>query len=172
MDSEFRKPYEYQEDNRGLILLFIIMILVIDILQTLSFASQEYKYLRHIPVLGIGLLISGLIYIIYIIYTVVTVYRMKENFVSSAKRYIIIRTIFSVCNYIIIFFNMWKNDNLIGNSIDQYPTLGKMIVGELIIPLIYMLSFSIVWYLYFTFSKRCRNAKKTMNNDSNDEKWL
>ncbi|HPU62946.1 MAG TPA: hypothetical protein PK304_02210 [Mobilitalea sp.] len=167
MDSDFRKPFEYKEDNKGLIILFIIMILVIDPLQTLSFASQEYKYLRHIPVLGIMFLITGGIFFAYTVYTAVVVFRMKGNFSAAAKRYLILRTVYSVLNYIIIFFNILKKENLIGNSVGQYPTFGKMIVGELVVPLLYILSFSIAWYLYFTYSKRCRNAQ--IHKDMNDE---
>lgn len=162
MSSEFRKPYEYEEEKKGLIILFIAMILAIDILQTLSFATQEYMYFRHIPVFGIGFLVLGGLFITYIIYIAVTVFRMKENFANRAKRYIIIRTVFSLCNYIIIFLNIIKNENLIGDSIDQYPTYREMIIGELIVPLLYILSFSLIWYLYFTYSRRCRNVNSDM----------
>lgn len=160
MSDEFRKPFEYKEDKKGLIILFIIMILVIDILQTLSFASQEYKYLGHIPVLGLGFLIMGGLFIIYIIYTAATVFRMKENFVDAAKRYIIIRTVFTLFNFIIVFINIIKKENLVGNAINQYPTFNEMIVGELVIPLLYILLFSVIWYLYFTYSNRCKNVGK------------
>lgn len=159
MDSEYRKPYEYEEEKRGLILLFIIMILVIDILQTLSFASLENKYLGHIKVLGITFYIMAAIFILYIIYTTVIVYKMKGNFVLAAKKYIIVRTIFSVINFLIIFFNFIKHENLIGESPDQYQSLEYMLLWELFIPLFYIISFSLVWYLYFTFSKRCRNLQ-------------
>lgn len=170
MDEDFRKPYEYKEYRRGLITLFIVMILVMDIMQTLSFATLENKYLGNMPVLGIIFWIMGILYIIYIIYTAVIVYKLKDNFVASAKRYIVIRSVYSVCNYLIIFFNIIKTESLVGDSTDQYSTYGKMIVEELVIPLFYILSFSIVWFLYFTFSKRCKNWKKIKDQyDIDDE---
>lgn len=163
MDSEYRKPYEYEEEKRGLILLFVIMILAIDILQTLSFASLENKYLGHMKILGISLYIMAMIFIIYIIYTAVIVFKMKGNFVLAAKRYIIIRTIFSLFNFLIIFLNILKHEKLIGEAQDQYQSVGVMLLWELFIPLFYIISFSLVWYLYFTYSKRCRNVEVKEN---------
>ncbi|MDD4113409.1 MAG: hypothetical protein PHC56_10330, partial [Herbinix sp.] len=89
MDSEFRKPFEFEEEKKGLVLLFVIMILAIDTLQTLSFATQESKYLENTPILGIASLIIGGMFVLYIIYTTVIVFRMKGNYVVAAKRYII-----------------------------------------------------------------------------------
>jgi len=156
MDKEFRKPYEYEEDKKGLIILFIIMILGIDILQTVSFVSLECKYFgsKLLPVIGFILL--GVMFIIYIIYTSVTVFKMKADFVKKAKRYILIRTLFSVLSYVIIFIGIVRNENLIGNGAGQYHSFKDMIIGELVVPLMYIISFSVIWYLYFSLSKRCK----------------
>ena len=160
MDSEFRKPFEFEEEKKGLVLLFVIMILAIDTLQTLSFATQESKYLENTPILGIASLIIGGMFVLYIIYTTVIVFRMKGNYVVAAKRYIIIRTIFSLINFLFVFYNIMKHENLIGEAQDQYQSMGVMLLWELIIPLFYILSFSVIWYLYFTYSKRCRKVKE------------
>lgn len=159
MDSEYRKPYEYEEEKRGLIQIFIAMILVVDILQTLSFAAQENKYLGNITLIKIIIDVQAVLFILYIIYTSVVVYRMKEKFVSAAKRYLIIRTIFSLGNLFIVFYNILKHEKLIGKGLDQYGTTGNMLLWELGLPLFYIISFSLGWYLYFTFSKRCRGKK-------------
>lgn len=159
MDSEYRKPYEYEEEKRGLIILFISMILAIDTLQTLSFATQADMYVGHIWVLGNILFIMAAIFILYSIYTAVVVFRMKANFVVAAKRYIIIRSIFSLFYFFLVFFNRLKHENLIGKSQDQYMSVFSMLYLELFMPLFFILFFSITWYLYFTYSKRCRNIK-------------
>ena len=160
MDSEFRKPYEYEEEKRGLIVLFVVTILAIDILQTLYFAAQEYKYLGHIPILGGTFLIIGSLFIIYIIYTAVVVFRMKDNFVFKAKQYVVIRVIYSVINFLIVFYNIVTKEELIGDSQDQYLEFGRMLLVELVVPLIFIISFSLVWFLYFTYSRRCRRKGK------------
>ena len=73
MDNTFRKPYEYQEDKRGLIILFISMILSIDTIQTIAFATQTHMYISHIPVLSYIIFIMATLFILYIIYTAVVV---------------------------------------------------------------------------------------------------
>ncbi len=162
MDSEYRKPYEYEEEKRGWIILFVVMILAIDILQTLSFASQEYKYMGNIPVIGAGFYVIAGLFILYIIYTTVIVFGMKGNFAAAAKRYIIIRTVFTLCNFFITFFNILSHESLIGEAEDQYMGTGSMLLWELVIPLAYIIGFSVVWYLYFTYSKRCRKAVENL----------
>ena len=158
MDSEFRKPFEYKEEKRGFLILFIVSILVIDTLQTLSFATQEYKYLGNIPILGAGFLIIGALFIAYIIYTAIIVYRLKDGFVKKTKNYLIIRTIFSVTNFLIVFYNIITKEKLVGEEPEQYLSTNSMLIYELYVPLFYMLSFSVIWYLYFTFSRRCRGG--------------
>ncbi|MDD4113668.1 MAG: hypothetical protein PHC56_11675, partial [Herbinix sp.] len=112
------------------------------------------------PILGIASLIIGGMFVLYIIYTTVIVFRMKGNYVVAAKRYIIFRTIFSLINFLFVFYNIMKHENLIGEAQDQYQSMGIMLLWELIIPLFYILSFSVIWYLYFTYSKRCRKVKE------------
>lgn len=159
MDDEYRKPYEYEEEKKGLVQIFVAMILVIDILQTLSFAAQESKYLGNIKPLSVIPNVLAVLFILYIIYTSITVYRMKEKFVLTAKIYLIVRTIFSLSNFFVVFYNILKHENLIGDGQDQYKTMGSMLLWELGLPLFYMISFSVVWFLYFTYSKRCRGKR-------------
>lgn len=160
MDNTFRKPYEYQEDKRGLIILFISMILSIDTIQTIAFATQTHMYMSHIPVLSYIIFIMATLFILYIIYTAVVVYRMKSNFVVSAKTYLFIRTIFSLLLFLSLFFNRFKHENLIGESEEQYSSVISMLYLELFMPLFFILLFSIGWYLYFTYSKRTRNVSR------------
>lgn len=159
MGNEFRKPYEYEEEKRGLIVLFISMILSVDILQTIFFATQEDRYLGDSPTLVIALFIIAGVFIMYTLYTSVVVFRMKSNFVVAAKRYIIIRTILFLFNFFVVFFNRLLQENLVGEEPDQYLSIGYMLYIEVFMPLFFIISLSVVWYLYFTYSKRCRNVK-------------
>ncbi|NLK03764.1 MAG: hypothetical protein GX319_05070, partial [Clostridiales bacterium] len=51
MNNEFSKPYEYEDEKRGLLVLFISMILSVDSIQTIFLATQNDKYIGDIPFL-------------------------------------------------------------------------------------------------------------------------
>lgn len=161
MSNEYKRPYEYEEEKKGLITVFVAMILGIDTIQTIFFAFQNDKYMSHITFIRIVYYLLAFFYILYTIYTAVTVYRMKNDFVGVAKRYIIIRTIYSIINYVIIFLNRLKYENMIGKSADEYlyQSNAFMIYVEIILPFFFVILFCVLWYLYFTYSKRCRNRQ-------------
>ena len=156
MNNEFSKPYEYEDEKRGLLVLFISMILSVDSIQTIFLATQNDKYIGDIPFLKVILYILVGLFLLFIIYTSISVYRMKSNFVTVAKRYIIIRTILLLIGSLIVFLNRIKYEDLVGKHPGQYLTKGSMLYIELFMPLFFILVFSLAWYLYFTCSKRCR----------------
>ncbi len=161
MDDEFRKPYEYHEEKRGFLLVFILTLITFDILQTLSLGAQVNEAFKAEPVLRISFLILSSAFLIYTILTALHCYRLKVNFVSWSKIYIIVRAIISTTYVIIIYVHRTTHEHLVGNGTNQYPTVQKMVIEELIIPLAYVIGFSIIWYLYFTFSRRCKELVKS-----------
>jgi hypothetical protein len=146
--DEFRKPYEYTEEKRGFILLFIIMLLTIDILQAPLYIVQGYGSFKHIPVLSISFAVVSILYLLFLLFTAMTCYKMKKNLVAVSKAYLIVRTIFLVSCVIILFINV--------SNIKDYETAVEYYFRELIAPLAFELVLSIGWYLYFLKSKRCR----------------
>jgi hypothetical protein len=161
MRDEYKKPYEYEEEKRGLIVLFISMILSIDTLSVIFFVAQINIYL-DIPILRVLLFVMAGVFVLYIIYTSFKVHRMKSKFVLVAKRYIIIRTILFLISHFLIFLNRIRNEDLIGKGTNQYLTKGAMLYMELFIPMFFVLAFSVIWYLYFTFSKRSRAKSNSL----------
>ncbi|MDF2943633.1 MAG: hypothetical protein K0S01_2491 [Herbinix sp.] len=162
--DEFRKPYEYEEEKRGVILLFVIMLISVDIFLTLSYTVQVYGILKHIPTLGIGFMVIGILFILFILFTAITCYKLKKNMVTIAKTYLIVRAVFTICSLLIVFFNSFSNESMIGNGTKQYRTVNELIFTVLLAPLAYDLVFSIAWYLYFLKSKRC---KELVNRPTN-----
>lgn len=156
--EEFRKPYEYFEERRGVILIFIVMILFADIFLSLNCTDQLYNKFWQTPVLSIGFLVIGIAFLLFLLYTAVSCYKLKKNMVTTAKAYLIIRTVFMIGNNIILFIHDKKFD--IGNGPDQYVTFGKYFIGVLLLPVAYDLVFGIAWYLYFVKSRKCREFKK------------
>jgi hypothetical protein len=162
MEDEFRKPFEYNEEKRGFILVFTLLLITFDILQTLSLTSQVYEVFKNSSILQIIAVTLGVIFVIYILYTAVICYSMKANTVNRAKTYLIVRAILSTCYVMIVFLDRRNHLNLIGDGVEQYKTTNDMIVGELIIPLAYVLVFSLIWFLYFSLSKRCKEIGKKL----------
>ncbi len=153
--DEFRKAYEYTEEKRGLILLFIIMIITIDTLQAPCYIVPVYGNLKHIPVLGICFMAISILYVLFILLTAMTCYKVKKNMVIISKTYLVVRTIFLVgCIIILFLYNVHGNNNtLIGK---HYNSDIALLFTEIIGPIAFELVFSAGWYLYFTKSKRCR----------------
>lgn len=160
MDEEFRKPYEYEEEKRGLILLFAMMIIVIDILPTLSFIARLYDAFSHIRALGIGLVVIGILFILYTVFTAAVCITLNKKLVTLAKLYLIIQAVYTAACYVILFFYSLENENMIGTGPDQYQTFGEMLTWELLSPLVYIAVFTVGWFLYFIKSKRCKEFLK------------
>lgn len=160
--DEFRKPFEYEEEKRGFILVFIFMLIIVDVIQTLSLTTQVYKIFKQNSVLKNGFMVAGVLFLLYVLYTAITCYRLSKNMVTIAKSYLIVRVIFSALLVVIVYINAIKNENLIGNGIQQYKTEAQMVLEELLIPLGYVFVFSIIWYVYFLKSKRCKEFLKNI----------
>lgn len=156
MDQEFRKPFEYDEEKRGLILLFVIMLIAIDSLQTLTFILRFYEYFQNIPVIGIGFMVLGILFMLFTFFTAFVCFRLKKSMVSVSKKYLVVRAIVTAGSIITLFLYAVNNDKMVGNGLVQYKSTGEMIAWELIMPFVYLLTFSVGWYLYFTKSKRCK----------------
>jgi hypothetical protein len=160
MDEEFRKPYEYHEEKRGFILVFILTLITFDILQTLSLSAQVNEVFKSVPVVRIFFLILSVLFVIFTLYTAVICYQLKQKLVKVSKLYLIIRAIISTGYVVIIYVYRISRVHLVGDGQQQYKTVNEMVIGELIIPLAYVIVFSVIWYVYFILSKRCKNLVK------------
>jgi hypothetical protein len=159
MDEMFRKPFEYEEEKRGLIILFIIMLIVIDTLQTFSFTTQLYEAYQN-SALRTVFVILCILSILSMLFTAVNCSKMRKKMLPIAKLYLLIRVIYYVGCVILLYIYSVNHLHLIGEGEGRYSTEGQMIFGELVVPFAYILAFSIGWYLYFIKSKRCRELLK------------
>lgn len=154
--DEFRKPFEYHEEKKGFILFFICAILAVDILQTLSLTAQVYQAFEHFPVLRYACIVIAIVFGLFMLYTLIICSKLKRSLVVTSKIYLMVRAVLSTIYLIISFIYSINTKDLIGYGIDQYETVGDMVFGELVLALIYIWVFSILWYLYFIKSKRCK----------------
>lgn len=157
--DEFRKPYEYNEEKRGLILLFIIMLILIDIFQGPLYIVPVYDILKKIPVISSVFMVLSCLYILFILYTAITCYKLKKNMVIVSKLYLIVRVVFMISCIIIFFLYNIKGKTMIGLG-SQYNTVAEYSIPGLIAPIVFVLAFSTGWYTYFLKSKRCKELVK------------
>ncbi len=160
MNEEFRKPFEYEEEKRGLLLVFIIMIAVIDILPTLSFMARFYDVFGNNRILQVFLIAVCILFILYTVFTAYICYTLNKKLVALSKLYLMIQAVFTAACYILLFFSIADYDSLIGIGTIQYETFGEMLTWELLLPLAYIAVFTVGWYLYFIKSRRCKELLK------------
>lgn len=151
--DDFRKPYEYVEEKRGFILLFVFMLITIDIIQAPVCIVQAYGHLKQNAVLGTAFMVLSFLYMLFIPYTAVTCYHLKKKLVRVSKVYLVVRAVFlSGCIMTAFLYNM---KNLLVEGRDNNNFL-ELLFLYLILPLVLNLALSVGWYLYFIKSKRCR----------------
>jgi hypothetical protein len=153
--DDFKKPYEYNEDKRGPILYFVIMLVSLDILLAVMYTVQVSKAFNQNTALYYGSLAINILYFLFIIYTAVTCFRLKRNLVTISKLYLFIRAIYSTISAFIVFFHIVNKEGMVGAGM-QYESFNLVILQVLIVPLTCVILISVIWYLYFTKSKRCR----------------
>lgn len=151
--DEFKKPYEYFEDKRGLILLFIFTLITIDVYQVFIYIVPTYGDLKHIPVLSICFLAISILYLLFLLFTIISCYQLKKNMPNISKIYLIVRTIFLSSCIIILFLYEVDIKNMLAFG-KRYNSVIKLYITGLISPIAFVLLFSVGWYLYFLKSKR------------------
>jgi hypothetical protein len=157
--NEFQKPYEYTEDKKGAILYFVIMLISLDVLFGVTYTVQVGRAFREAPFLYYCSFAIHILYLLFILYTAITCFRLKKNLVITSKIFIIFKTVYSTVCAIIVFFNAIQVEGGIGGSMSE-DKISILALQILIVPLTCVYFTSIVWFLYFSKSKRCKEIAK------------
>jgi hypothetical protein len=157
--SDFKKPYEYEEEKGmgGLLMLFFVMLVTVEVLLGLMFLLQGYAVLKAVPYLGPAFLVVGIGYLLFILTTCFTLRRASRYAVSISKIFLVARALFLTPVYVLLFTRFSRNLGL-------FPRLrlgGDLAPVGLIVPLAYILLFSGLWYYYLSSSRRVRQLMKT-----------
>ncbi|MDI9514128.1 MAG: hypothetical protein GX384_05340 [Clostridiaceae bacterium] len=152
--DEFRKPFEYDDEKRGLLILFIIMVITIDGSIAVALTLQVYGVFKTVPMVAMVFAATGVLYILSILYTAVYCYRLKEGTAKVAKVYLVIRVLFTVFSIVVVYLRNVSDERLIGSGPQQFRSIEELSRIGLIYPIIYTLTFSALWFLYFSRSKR------------------
>ncbi len=162
MDDEFRKPYEYEEERiGGLLLFFVIMLVAVDLSLTVALVYQGYNAMKHLPAISVTFLVVSPLYAAFLLYTVVVCYKTKKSMIKVSKVFLVVRAIFTTLCLVIIYLNNLADPSAVGTGNNQFKSVFELTMIVFVLPLVYMLFFSGIWYLYFSKSKKCAELVKS-----------
>jgi len=159
MLDEFRKPYEYEEETGFIwpVRLFCILLIFVEMFLGIMFLFQLNKYLGSNPIFNNTAIVLTVLYMVYILVTIIFLLKnVKKYALKIAKSYLIGRLVYLVPSIIVIFSFTVNDPSAVGSGNGKFQSVTDIILRLLMVPLIYILAFSISWYIYFTKSKRIK----------------
>lgn len=162
MNDEFRKPYEYEEERiGGLLLFFVIMVVAVDLFLDVALVYQSYLAMRRLLAISIAFLATSALYTCFLFYTVFVCYKTKKNIIKVSKAFLIVRALFSTLCLVIIYLYNLADPTAIGPGNNQFSSVFELTMVVFALPLAYMLFFSGIWFLYFSKSKKIADLVKS-----------
>ncbi len=160
MLDEFRKPYEYEEDTGVIwpIRIFCMLLLSVEAFLSVICIFQLNEFLVSIPLARIIARVLTLVFLVYILVTIVFLFKLERHALIIAKSYLISRLFYLIPSISVIFSYIINDKNSIGAGYGKFESVNDIIAMVLVTPLIYILLFSISWYIYFNKSKRVKEA--------------
>lgn len=158
MLDEFRKPYEY-EDETGVIWpvrIFCIILLSVEMFLSIICIFQLNEVLGGVPIARAIARGFTILFVVYIIVTLIFLLKVEKHALKIAKSYLVARLFYLIPSIIVIFSYTINDKNAIGFGYGKFQSVNNIIVMLLVTPLLYVLLFSISWYMYFTKSKRIK----------------
>ena len=157
--EDFRKQFEYTEEKRGFILLFIFMLIAVDIYQAFIYIMPAYNNLLQTPAIRTCFISIATLYILSIPFTAFVCYKLNKHMLTISKAYLFFRSIVLISSIAIIFiFNVNFSKKVAFGDI--YTSLLQVIFMKLILPITFVLVFSVGWYIYFIRNKSCRDFQQ------------
>jgi len=155
----FGKTYEYEEDEKrvsGVLLIFNIMLLVCETIIGIILILQMYNALKSITVLAVASIILGILYISFILFTCFALSKIPKYAIKIVKTFLALRIVVLVLSSIVKFISEYNNKSKMGTDFFQYHSVNDAVLRILVLPIAYILIFSILWYLYFIKSKKVK----------------
>jgi len=158
--SEFRKPFEYEEEHGlgGLLLFFLVMLLSVEVLLALAVLIQGYALLKGVPFLGPVVLVLGSAYFAFILVACVALKRMSRHAIGIAKSLLAVRALVLAPAFGLIFSRLSANPRMLS----WFRTRGNLVTFGLVIPLAYTVLFSGLWFVYLARSRRVRQLEQRL----------
>ena len=152
--SDFRKPFEYEEEKgpTGFLMLYVIMVVVGEILLGATTMFQCQRALRGVPSAGASVIGAGSAYLLLIIASAAALRKSFRLGVILSKVFLILRVLLLVPAYVFLFVSPLRLP-IIALDLESPAALFMI---HLAVPIAYVAVFSAAWYAYFLMSKRVR----------------
>jgi hypothetical protein len=157
--SEYRKAFEYEEDKGvgGFLMLFFVMLLSTELLLAAAILVQGNAVLRDERYLRPVFLALGIGYAAFVLVVCVGLRRMWPNAVLLSRIFLIARALFLTPAYLLLY----RTFSRIPGIRSGFRTETDMALVTLLVPLAYILGFSVLWYVYLSRSRRARQLAQT-----------
>lgn len=152
--SEFRKSYEYEEEKGigGLLMLFFVLLVSVEVLLALMILIQGWAVLKAVPYLGPAFLVLASGYLVFILFTCIALKRMSRSAVRISRIFLVARVLFLTPVYLRLFAAFSRDPRIVAG----FRSESELVLVGLVVPLAYIVSFSGLWYWYFSSSRRVR----------------
>ena len=159
--SEFRKPYEYEEDTgvAGFLMVFFVMLLTVELLLAAAMLVQGYAILGNEPRFRPVVLALGIGYIALTLVVCIALRKMWRRAIGLSKILLIARVLLLGPAYGLLYGSFSR----IRGIRSGFRSELDMVLVALVVPLVYILGFSGLWYAYFSRSRRVRRFAETAN---------
>jgi hypothetical protein len=157
--SEFRKSYEYEEEKGigGLLMLFFVMLISVEVLLALLILVQGHAVLKAEPYLGPAFLVLGTGYLVFLLFTCIALRKMPRYAVRISQMLLVVRVLFLTPVYLRLYATFSRDPGIVSGFRSQ----SDIVLIGLVVPLACILLFSGLWYWYFQSSRRVRQFVQT-----------
>ncbi|NLK87303.1 MAG: hypothetical protein GX279_07425 [Clostridiaceae bacterium] len=153
----FKKPYEYDDEKgvSGLLLLYFIMLLAEESLLGIISLSFGYNLLSESRILGMIIMGISLFYVLFSVYSAIVLKLLKKYALKVSKVFLVFRIIYMV-PYLIMNTIRQIEEIPYEKDFELYAAMHRSIIVSFIISLLFIIVFSVGWYIFLEKSKKVR----------------
>ncbi len=155
--NEFRKPYEYMEEKgvSGFLLIYFLMLLGVETILGVITLFYGYDLIAENRILGTVIVVISAFHILFSLFSSIVLKSLKKYAVRVSKVFLVSR-LFYLIPYIV--FTMISQIREIPNNIDTetYSKMLSSIITSSVISILFVMAFSVGWYIYLNRSRKVR----------------
>jgi len=155
--DEFRKPYEYMEEKgvSGFLLIYFLMLLAVETVLGVITLFKGYDLLSGNKVLGTIIMGISVFYILFSLFSAIILKKLKRIAVSVSKVFLVFRAVYLI-PYLVFNTIVQIREIPYVRGHEMYSKMLGSIIVSAVISLVFIVAFSVGWYIYLNRSKKVR----------------